>query len=402
MKIAGIVAEYNPFHCGHLYHIAETRKQLGADTVVVAVMSGNFVQRGDFAVFNKFARAASAVSVENGADLIVELPAVFAAAPAERFALAAVSLLEACGVVEFLSFGSEAGSMEEICVAAQYLSSAVFNKKIANVMKTEGMSYATSRQKIAEEDLGATARIMLQPNNALAVEYVRAIGRIDAEIVPVTVKRQGAAHDSGSTNGGFASASYIRELLYAGKRDEAREFMPQKSWGIIKGSGAEVVSAKSSDTAMMAQMRRMRISDYAKLPDISEGLEHRIFSAVRDSVSVAEVADRAKTKRYTHARIRRILLAAYLGLTEELAVMPPQYIRVLAIGKRGREVLRMMKTAAKLPVVINTAEVTSLSEDGKRLFQAEALAGDLYALGLKSEKNRLAGGDYRFSPIVVE
>lgn len=213
LKNVGIVAEYNPFHAGHAHHLAETRRLLG-DCAVTAVMSGNFVQRGDCAIADKWSRAAAAL--EGGADLVLELPTVWAAASAERFAQGAVCLLEAAAVMDYLSFGSECGDAEKLRQVAACLDSGAYQTALRRFLD-EGMPFAACRQAAVRELLGEElAGLLSWPNNNLGVEYIRALNAVKSGIRPVTVPRAGAAHDGGG-HPDYPSASHLREKILAGE-----------------------------------------------------------------------------------------------------------------------------------------------------------------------------------------
>lgn len=402
MRAVGIVSEYNPFHAGHLYHIQRTR-ELSDGAAIVAVMSGNFVQRGEFAAFDKFSRAEAAVCTPNGADLVVELPAVYAISSAERFASAGVALIDACGVCDGISFGSEAGETAPLMRAAEFLNSDAFDRRVAELLPS-GDSYASIRQRAADGALGDGASVLKLPNNTLGVEYLRAMLKSGSTLKPMTVRREGAEHDQSYADGDYASAAHIREMMRSGEAYSAMKFLPDGAVEVFireMARGAGPVSTSMADTAVMSALRRMTAADFARLPDVSEGLEYRLERAVAQSRTVAECADAAKTKRYAHSRIRRILLSAYLGLDRELAELKPQYIRVLAANARGRELLHDMRSAASLPVITKPAAINELCADARRMFEFETLAGDLYALARPSVELHAAKENMTRSPVMV-
>ncbi|MDR1116783.1 MAG: nucleotidyltransferase family protein [Oscillospiraceae bacterium] len=404
MNVIGVIAEYNPFHMGHLYHIAQTKKLVGEDSPVIAVMSGNYVQRGDFAVFNKWTRAEAAVRTLGGADLVIELQAPHSCASAERFASMGVRLLDACGVVTHLSFGSEAGKTDDLQTVAAYLEGEKFNSRIAEELKS-GISYAAARQQLCSADLGRVAETLSTPNNTLGIEYLRACIRQGSKLIPVTVERRGAEHDSNFAVGDVASASNIRRMIFSGQAYSAMKYLPEQSIEIAirdisRGTGP--VSLEQNSASILSYLRRLTPEDYAKLPDVSEGLHMRLYTEVRKSRTVAEAAANVKTKRYAMSRIRRILLAAYLSITSEVQGLEPQYLRVLALNNRGRELLRQMKGKSLLPVVTKPTEINGLSGEAKRLFDIEALCTDLYTVSYPSPELRVAGSDFIYSPKFLE
>ena len=400
MNVIGIIAEYNPFHAGHHIHISMTRELVGKDCPVIAVMSGGFVQRGDFAIFNKWARAEAAVMTLGGADLVLEIQTPFANATAEKFALNGVRMLEACGMVTHLSFGSEAGEVEPLEKIADYLLSDAFNDHIGEYM-TGGTTFAAARQKLADKDLGNIAEHMKTPNNTLGIEYIKAIKKEMSRMQPVTVRREGSEHDSEYHEHGIASASKIRSMILGGQAYSAMKFLPEQSIEIAireisRGTGP--ISLAMNSFAIMACLRKLKPEDFEKLPDVGEGLHMRIYNMLKNAGNINEAADIIKTKRYSHARIRRILMSAYLSITGEAAAMRPQYLRVLAFNDTGRTLLRDMKETSRLPIITKPADMQQLDEDGKKLFEIEAVCTDLYSICCPSERYRMAGNDYRYSP----
>ena len=354
MDAVGIIAEYNPFHGGHAYHIARTRA-LPGDCAVIAVMSGNFVQRGDCAVFDKWARAKAAL--EGGADLVLELPTVWAASSAESFARGAAEILAATGVVTRLSFGSECGDADKLRQAAACLDSGAYRAGLRRFLDA-GLPFAACRQRAAEELLGTqTAFLLSQPNNNLGIEYIRALNALGSAIRPVTVLRAGAGHDGGD-HPDYPSASFLREKLLAGE-------LPAENPACLK----------YGERGALALLRAMGEEDFAALPDCGEGLSHRIYRAVRQGRTLKEVYALAKTKRYAHSRIRRAVLWGALGLRGAGRPAHPPYLRVLGANARGREVLREMKDRASLPVLTKPAHGKGLP-----LLELEARCTDFYQL----------------------
>ena len=362
MATAGIVAEYNPFHRGHAWHIAWTRQTLGADTAVICVMSGHWVQRGECALTDKWSRAALALS--GGADLVLELPTPWAMASAEAFARGAVGLLAATGVVDVLSFGSETGELAPLRAAAAALDGPDYPERLRAGL-ARGLSFPAARQAAVGVDCLAS------PNDNLGVEYLRAL---PPGMEALTIPRRGAAHD-GPAAGGFASASELRALLRAGRAAEADPYLPAPWSG-------ETASMAHIDRAVLARLRMMDEADWAALPDggVAEGLPARLARSARMADSLEDFYARAKTKRYPHARLRRLALAAFLGL--RAAERPPvaPYVRVLGLSGRGRELLRRMKETCALPVVVKPAQARALDGDARALFEAEARRTDLFGL----------------------
>ena len=385
METAGIVAEYNPFHRGHAWHIAETRRRLGGEAPVVCVMSGHWVQRGECALADKWLRAA--LALDRGADLVVELPTPWAMASAESFARGAVSLLAATGVVDVLSFGSETGELAPLEEAAAALDAPDYPERLRAALG-RGLSFPAARQE------AAGAACLSAPNNNLGVEYLRSLRALGSTIRPMTVPRQGAGHD-GPAAGGFASASELRRLLRAGRGEEAAPYLTAP-WS------EELADMQHIERAVLARLRTMGEGDWAALPDGggAEGLPSRLAKAAREAVSLEDFYTRAKTRRYPHARLRRLALAAFLGLRAAERPAAPPYVRVLGLGGRGRVLLRRMKDTCPLPVIVKPAQARELDGPARTLFESEARYTDLY--GLCFPAPRPCGAEWIHSPVVGE
>lgn len=380
MNIAGITAEYNPFHTGHAYQISALKAQLGPDTSVVAVMSGSWVQQGRPAVTDKWTRARMALN--GGADLILELPTVWAAASAESFARGAVELLCRCGVIDTLCFGSETGELAPLLAAAECLDSPDYPEQLRKALEG-GASFAAARQAAVEALIGPAGAALASPNNNLGVEYLRALRSLHSNIKPVTIRREGAAHNSLDRTGeGFRSATQLRQHLARGEWEAVRPYVPAGNLDILQS--APLADPRLGERAVLACLRKMTAEDWAKLPDAGagEGLPQRLERAGRQCRSLDDFFTQAKTRRYAMARLRRMALWAFLGLTAADVPAEPPYLRVLGFNARGREVLKQMKTTAQLPILTKPAHARELDGPGRRLFELEAQCTDLYGLFL--------------------
>lgn len=375
MKITGIIAEYNPFHSGHTYQLGKIESD-----ATVAVMSGSFVQRGDVAVADKWTRARLAVI--GGVDLVVELPVVFALNTAQKFALGAVSLLNDMGVDE-LCFGSESGSIDALFKTAELIENEPIeiSEKIKQLIDS-GISYPAAREKAYSGRI--PDGILSEPNNILAVEYLRALIRLKSKITPLTVKRHGAGYNDTVPNGGTASASAIREMLKNGT--DAREFT---SYSGVPNDLSLL------DSAVTAKLRMMTARELQKINDVSEGLENRILRAAAEHSTIDAIAESIKTKRYTMSRIRRILISSLLGITSDMSSHMPDYIRVLAMNETGRAVLKELKNRSALQIITKTADYNGNSP----LFAMDLRATDIAALC--ETENKKGGKDYTISPAVL-
>ena len=400
MSIDGIVGEYNPFHNGHAYHLQKTRELLGEASPVVCVMSGDFVQRGEAAVYSKFARAEAAC--RSGVDLVIELPLPWALSSAEGFARGAVSLLAGLGC-KTISFGSESGEVEPLEQLAQALITPGMNGRIKERLAADAsLSYAAARQLAAADVLGGeTARLLESPNNILAVEYLKAIYELRTDLQPVTVPRFGSGHDQ-TGGGGPKSASEIRRMMANGKSVAAE--LPESAAAIYfreDKNGRGRPDRQAIEIALLSRLRWLDERDFERLPDAQDGLGRRLYRAVREEPTLDAVMAAAKTKRYALSRIRRMLFCAALGVTAETAQGLPPYARVLAANSCGCELLREAGRRTALPIVTKPAAVKELDRACYELFTLGARAHDLYVLGYRAAEERRGGGDWRTSPVIL-
>nr|WP_325212457.1 nucleotidyltransferase family protein [uncultured Oscillibacter sp.] len=378
MAAAGIITEYNPLHRGHVYLLEEARRLLGPEAGVICVMSGNFVQRGDFAVADKLSRAAAAV--RSGSDLVLELPVPWALSSAEGFASGAVELLKATGAVTHLVFGSEGGDAAPLVRCAEALCSGDFPAKLREELK-KGDSFPAARQRalealLSKEDAAALSR----PNDTLGVEYCKALR--GSGIRPVAVLRRGAEHDGEAPESGFASASAIRALLRRGEEEAALCLCAPamaEGYRAERAAGRAPAGIWNCERAVLARLRFLEEADWAALDLGNEGLYRRFARAAGSAGSLAELLETVKTKRYPLARLRRMAFRAYLGLPPAPPERPA-YLRVLAANRRGTALLAGMRKTAALPVLAKPAAVRRLSPEARGLFQMETRADRLFAL----------------------
>ena len=385
MKVCGIVAEFNPFHNGHAHFLRQLKSPdgLGA-THVVAVMSGNFVQRGEPALLPKFERAKAALAC--GADVVVELPTPYALSSAEGFARAGVALLSALSCVDTLAFGSECGDIEALKKAADALQTDRCESLLRYHLEG-GISFAEARQKALAETAGAAVGDLLSsPNNTLGIEYLRALAALGAPMSAATVRRVGADHDAAAPLGDTASASYIRTLICENRPVNALPFLPRASGDCLTAAGGNGLCPAKQDraeTAMLYRLRQLSPADFAALPGVSEGLENRLFAAAQQAGSIDEFLSLVKTRRYPRTRLCRLLMAAFLGLSADLAPATPPYLRVLGATEAGYDVLRAAKAnGCTLPLLTRKGQADTLTGAARALWDFECRATDLYGLFL--------------------
>lgn len=386
MDAVGVVCEFDPLHRGHE---ALLRRAGASGRPVVCAMSGNFTQRGGPACAEKFVRAEMAVRC--GADLVAELPTPWAMATAEKFADGGVGLLSRCGV-KTLCFGSECGDIDALWTAAKVLLREDIHRAIRAEMD-EGLPYAAARQTVLEREAGCGA-LLAQPNNTLAVEYLKAIRRRGLLLDTITLRREDGGHH------GPASASQIRALLMAGQTADACALMPPAAADILRWEiemGQAPADPARLEMALLSRLRLMKEADFAPYDGGGEGLYRRVYQAVQAGRGLEDILARATTKRYPTARVRRMLWAAFLNLEPPTADIP--YVRVLAATASGRKLLRQMQDSG-VPVLTKPADVARLGPAAEALFTREARRTDVYALACPASPLP-CGGDWRKTPVMI-
>ena len=402
MKVCAIIAEYNPFHQGHAYQIHMARMQF--DHVIV-IMSGNFVQRGECACYDKWIRTKWALQA--GASLVLELPACYALQNAQRFALGAVRILNDLGVVNNLVFGSESNDIERLEQLAVFLTREPDAYKVILKEKlSKGNSFIRAQQSAVEQILGVEAKKLLDsPNDILAVEYIRALNKVESAIIPFSIQRKDALHQETEINpdSAFASASSIRkelgQLHFESIRSYVPEFVFSDMLSLMEKENVSPVKPEYFEHTIITLLRRMTLDELRMFPDIIEGLENRLKNAADISSSWVELLKETVTSRYTAARIRRILCCVLLNITKELTQYEGQlYARLLGFRKDSQSLFNSLEASCSLPFIMKTAEFPK-EHPAWPVFQADLRASDIYSLALKKEKSR-SSRDYS-EPLVI-
>ena len=358
MKVTGIICEYNPLHLGHKKQMDIIRRG-DPDGGIVCLMSGNFVQRGMPAVIDKMKRAEAAVRC--GADLVLELPVTYALRSAEGFAAGGVSILSP--FCDRLSFGAETADTGALMKIAEALLSEGFSESLRTHLDV-GASFPVARQAALEE-MGLDASTLSKPNNILAVEYYKAIIAQQSQMEPIPILRHGDYHDD-TPDPENPSATAVRQLLYEGA--DWQRYMPRDAVGCI----GTIHRISYGEKAILARLRTMTDSEFEALPYGSEGLWRKLMHAVRSQATLEEILEDVKSKRYTRTRLGRMVLCAFLGITEEMLQQQPPYIRVLAFNDKGRQIL---KRARKHDEYINVGKAVEHPYQ-----QLENRCSDLYGL----------------------
>lgn len=377
MRVVGVVAEYNPFHRGHAHHLAEARRLAHADAVVV-VMSSVFAQRGDAAILSPADRAKMALSA--GADAVFALPAAWAVRDAEHFALGGVSILAGLGC-NAISFGTEFTDLAALQTVARLLESPDegFSASVRTHMNA-GFPYPAALSAALDAVMPGCGSLLEKPNSTLAVCYLRAMQRLGTDMEVVPVQRLGGYHDS-SLGDSLPSATALRGAILRGDWAQVRAAMPEGAYRILReaASKGRIHRPEALDNALLYRLRTMSAADYAALPDVSEGIEHRISAAAEIARSREELLQSAKTRRYPYARLSRMATHALLGLTDaELAALPlPEAAWLLGFRKDARDLFTHFKENGSLPILGKAADI----DRGTPWFAAEARAYDIWALG---------------------
>ena len=396
MRVVGIIAEYNPLHNGHIYHLERARALSGADYCIV-VLSGNFVQRGEAACTDKFSRAAWALRA--GADLVLELPSVYAVAPAERFAAGGVRTLHATGVVNDLAFGCEAPDLQMLYQISDII--ATEPPALQEAIKRHlslGKSYprarfdALSEYGVPKNMLAAIA----QPNNILAVEYLNAIRQYAPSIEPLPIERVGTGYHSEEIVGDFASATAIRKAIVEG-RNEILATMPNFVGGPLLYDEQFIIPQEALSDVMLYALRRMTLDDLAALPDVVEGFENVIYRSVRSARTLLEFYELIKTKRYTLARCKRIAACALLGITSDQVrkltlSREGSYLKVLGFQKKARPLISEIAKRRTAPLILRNSDLEDCPAFVRQNVETDLLSTDILSFVTTQEIRRDLGG----------
>ena len=396
MRVVGIIAEYNPLHNGHIYHLERARALSGADYCIV-VLSGNFVQRGEAACTDKFSRAEWALRA--GADLVLEMPSVYAVAPAERFAAGGVRTLNATGVVNDLAFGCEAPDLQTLYQISDII--ATEPPALQEAIKKHlalGKSYprarfdALSEYGVPKSMLAAIA----QPNNILAVEYLNAIRQYAPTIEPLPIERVGTGYHSEDIVGDFASATAIRKAIVEG-RSEILATMPNFVGGALLYDDQFIIPQEALSDVMLYAIRRMSPSDLAAIPDVVEGFENVLYRSVRSARTLSEFYELIKTKRYTLARCKRIVACALLGITSDQVRKLTQsregsYLKVLGFQKKARPLISEIAKRRTAPLILRNSDLDDCPAFVRQNVETDLLSTDILSFVTTQEIRRDLGG----------
>ena len=422
-KVLGIIAEYNPFHNGHLYHLEASKKLTGAN-YTVAIISGNFTQRGSTSIVDKWSK--TKMALENGIDLVIELPVLYSISSAENFADGAIKILNSLGIVDYLSFGAETSDISILNNIANILYSEPEEyKKLLSIELEKGLSFPKARENalldyiknsddIVPEnriiDFEKYSKVLSSPNNILGIEYLKALKKYKSSIKPVCISRFKAEYNSSNFSENIASATAIRELIKNKNFDTIKTVIPLESSSVLMdciNSGCVVPDLNRFENEIIYTLRKMSIEEIANIPDVSEGLEFSIKKAANSCNNINEFLDIVKSKRYTITRLQRILLYALLSISKENMQLSKKvekpYIRVLGFNDNGKKLVSEIATKnpeLKLITSVKKFVDSNSNKDLQIIFDKDVLATDMYSLAF--ENNSLANLDFKNSVITFK
>lgn len=413
MNIVGIIAEYNPFHNGHLWHVNEARRLASAD-YVVAVMSGSFLQRGEPAIFDKWSRAEMAV--RGGIDLVIELPVVYAVRSAQYFATGGIRLLNQLGATH-VCFGAENADRELLQKAALTIDNPVTTETLRDNLKI-GLPYAAALAKTIHLDSGLSPTLLSSPNNILAIEYLRALAKWAPTLIPIPVKRKQAHYHDSLITGSIASATAIRNSLRNGDTSfpEVAGAVPTTTFDMIKTlyeTGYGPIEMDHFSEMILYKLRTSLPEDLEQLAEMGEGLHNKFLSAAFQAGDIAELLALVKSKRYLQTRLQRISLYALLNITnthiKAFDSLGPLYARVLAFNNRGREIIRSVTNNESFAIITKTADFINSSQlnnflslsDAQKMLALDIKASDIYTLASPMKHLRVGRLDFRRSPVYI-
>lgn len=413
MKICGIVAEYNPFHNGHLYHIEKSKEITNSDVIVV-VMSGNFIQRGLPALFDKWTR--TKIAIQNGADIVIELPVCYATSSAEYFAHGSIGILDSLNVTNSICFGNECEDIEILKRIANVLfhEPDEYKKHLQNELK-KGNSYPIARSNALkiflkkEYNEQTLSSILLDSNNILGIEYLKALLAFDSPITPYSLKRKGGNYNSTEIYENICSSTAIRQMFKSGNINPLSNVVPENCSNILNQEllhGRSPMFIENFEKEILYEIRRMSTEDLTSILDVTEGLENLIKKAENECIEIDNLIETIKSKRYTRTRIQRILIHLLLGIKKDIVEnnkTSPQYARVLGMSKNGEKALPYLINNSRIPIITSVSKFLkgNISDSQRKMLELDILASNIYTLGYQIPNFKKTNLDYTM-PIIKE
>lgn len=408
-KVLGIIAEYNPFHNGHLHHLQNSLKLTNAD-YTIAIITGNFTQRGSTSLIDKWSKAE--IALKNGIDLVIELPLLYSISSAENFAEGAIKILSSLNVVDYLSFGAETDDITTLNVIADTLYREP--KEYKNILSHElskGLSYPKARENallMYLQDIRRFTNVLSTPNNILGIEYLKALKKFKSPIMPVAIKRFDVGYNDTTYTENIASATAIRNIVKNNSLDILKKVVPENSFSTILENikiGHVLPDLSTFEKQIIYNLRSMSIEEIANLPDVSEGLEYAIKNAANSCNSIVEFLSIIKSKRYTSTRLQRILLYSLLNITKkdmQISRKTIPYIRVLGFNERGRYIIsEVARQNPKLEIVTSVKKyLDSCNNRNLQLMLSKDIwSTNVYTIGYEYES--LNNLDYTHKMVII-
>ena len=400
-KVLGIIAEYNPFHNGHLLHLNKSKEETGAK-YSICIMSGNFVQRGNTSIVNKWVK--TEMALKSGIDLVLELPTVYSISSAENFAEGAIKLLNSLKIVDTVSFGSENSDIDIL----NRISGILYEepKQYVEFLNTElkkGFSFPKARENAILLYLNDQkySNILNQPNNTLAIEYLKALKKYKSHIMPIAIKREKAFYNSNCIVDEYASATAIRNMIINNQFNDIRKVMPRLAYDLLMQeieNNQYVIDISKFEKEILYSIRRLSTTDLKKFPEVNEGLENAIKNAANSCNTLAELINIIKSKRYTQTRIQRILVYILLNITQKdmyISRKTVPYARILGYSPKGKELISEIYNAnPKITLITSVKNFfdSSNNKTYKHMLSKDILATNIYTLAYKN--NSVANLDY--------
>lgn len=392
-KVLGIIAEYNPFHNGHLYHLQKSLHDTGS-SYSIAVISGNFTQRGSTSLVDKWTK--TEIALKNGIDLVIELPLLYSISSAENFAEGAIKILDSLKVVDYISFGSESGDISTLNTVADILHKEPREyKNILSHELSKGLSFPKARENallMYLKNIRKFSSVLSSPNNILGIEYLKALKKYKSTITPVTVERFDSSYNDTSYTGNIASSTAIRNIVKNGSFDILRKVVPESTYSILLDNvkiGHIIPDLSVFEREIIYLLRKMSIAEIAEFPDVGEGLENAIKNTANFCNSIVEFLNIIKSKRYTNTRLQRILLYTLLGISKKdmaLSKKLTPYIRVLGFNDKGKYLIsEISKANPKLEIITSVKKYmdTSNNKNSKYMLEKDIWATNVYTIGFE-------------------
>jgi len=400
-KVLGIIAEYNPFHNGHLLHLTKSKEETGAE-YSICIMSGNFVQRGNTSIVNKWVK--TEMALKSGIDLVLELPTVYSISSAENFAEGAIKLLNSLKIVDTVSFGSENSDIDIL----NRISGILYEEpkqyvEFLNEELKKGLSFPKARENAILLYLNDQkySNILNQPNNTLAIEYLKALKKYKSHIMPISIKREKVFYNSNCIVDEYASATAIRNMIVNNQFNDIRKVMPRLAYDLLMQeieNNQYVIDISKFEKEILYSIRRLSAADLKKFPEVNEGLENAIKNAANSCNTLVELINIIKSKRYTQTRIQRILLYILLNITKKdmyISRKTVPYARILGYSQKGKALIsEIYKANPKIALITSVKNFfdSSNNKTYKHMLNKDVLATNIYTLAYKNDS--VANLDY--------